>query len=239
MKRWIFVIAVCGICGVANADINFLYAMDADGTLTTPYNSAPYGWPGLVTVDNFDSDRPGWTWGIAPDDNGAIVKGDQFDGSTKIAAAPFNNDLMSGADATYYYTVPEDLSDKPRTSMVYFGGATYDYFGLFWGSVDNYNTIEFLDYDYGTHTWSVVADYTGSEVIYPSAANGNQTAPYSNLYVNFVDIPVFNAVRFTSDPHYAFEFDNVAVGNQVPVPAAVLLGFLGLSAAGIKLRKFA
>jgi len=236
MKRWICVIAVCGICGVANADINFLYAMDADGTLTTPYNSAPYGWPGLVTVDNFDSGRPSdWTWGIAPDDNGAIVSD-----STSQYADPYNSDLMDSAgNTTNYYTVPEELSERPRTSMVYFGGATYDYFGLFWGSVDNYNTIEFLDYDSDKHTWSVVDDYTGDEVIYPSAANGNQTAPYSNLYVNFVDIPVFNAVRFTSDPKYAFEFDNVAVGNQVPVPAAVLLGFLGLSAAGIKLRKFA
>jgi hypothetical protein len=37
---------------------------------------------------------------------------------------------------------------------------------------------------------------------------------------------------------YAFEFDNLAAG-VVPVPGAVLLGMLGLSIAGIKLRKYA
>jgi len=218
-------IAVCVICvasGNANADIHYGYSMAADGTLTTPYDSA------LVTVDNFDDPgRPGWTWGVAPDDNGAIVSG-----STGQYADPYNSDLMDPAgNTTNYYTVPEVLTD-PRSSMVDFGGATYDYLGLFWGSVDNYNKIEFLNNDTVVDTW------TGVDATSPSAANGNQVAPYSNLYVNFVDMDVFDAVRFTSTK-FAFEFDNVAVGNAVPVPGAVLLGILGLGAVGVKLRKHA
>ena len=224
MKRLILIAVVCVICvasGDANADIHYGYSMAADDTLTTPYNSA------LVTVDNFDSARPGWTWGVAPDDNGAIVSGSV----SGQYAAPYNSALMSEADQTDYYTVPENVSDVPRSTMVEFG-ATYDYLGLFWGSVDNYNTIEFLN------NGTVVDTWTGVDATSPSAANGNQWAPYSNLYVNFVDMDVFDAVRFTST-QYAFEFDNVAVGNAVPVPGAVLLGILGLGAVGVKLRKHA
>jgi len=47
----------------------------------------------------------------------------------------------------------------------------------------------------------------------------------------------FNKAVFTTG-QIAFEFDNLAVAN-VPVPGAVLLGFLGLGAAGLKLRKHA
>jgi len=62
---------------------------------------------------------------------------------------------------------------------------------------------------------------------------------HTNLYVNFYNLPEFDAVRFLSSG-WAFEFDNLAVGlTPVPVPGAVLLGVLGLSIAGIKLRKLA
>jgi hypothetical protein len=137
---------------------------------------------------------------------------------------------MPAPDPTNWYTVPVNVSSTPQSTMLYFNGATYDYLGLFWGSVDTYNTFEFFN------AGSLVATFTGQDITNPSPANGNQAAPSTNLYVNFVDIPTFDAVRFTSTS-YAFEFDNLAVGNAVPVPGAVLLGMLGLGAAGLKLRR--
>ena len=112
--------------------------------------------------------------------------------------------------------------------MVDFGGATYNYLGLFWGSVDAYNQIEFLNNGVvvPNGTW------TGTGVLSPSPANGNQTAPSTNLYVNFYGVPDFDAVRFTSFSGYpdtsspfAYELDNLAV---IPVPSALMLGLVGV-----------
>jgi hypothetical protein len=79
---------------------------------------------------------------------------------------------------------------------------------------------------------------TGSAVISPNAANGNQTAPSTNTYVNFLDLAEFNEVRFSSS-NYAFEFDNIALANiggtgtALPEPAAI--GLFGLALAGLVL----
>src|SRR5258708_6585649 len=51
-----------------------------------------------------------------------------------------------------------------------------DRFGLYWGSVDSYNTISFFDHK------TLVAIFTGSDII-PLIANGNQTDFNSNRYV--------------------------------------------------------
>lgn len=224
-------ILLCAMSATAVADINYLYAIDPDTTLTTRYVGA--------IVDNFDSGRPGWTYGydydgagadFAFEGNGAI----QLPPATGQSAAPYNNVLMLDPDPTNWYTVPVNVSSMPQSTMLYFNGATYNYLGLFWGSVDMYNTFEFFN----AGSPVPVATFTGWDIALGNQANGNQVMPYSNLYVNFVNIPTFDAVRFTST-QYAFEFDNLAVGNDVvvPVPAAVLLGALGLGAAGLRLRK--
>jgi hypothetical protein len=111
------------------------------------------------------------------------------------------------------------------------GGGLYDYFGLWWGSVDSYNTLSFLK------GGSVVASYTGSQAISPSVANGNQTAPTTNVYVNFYDLPDFDSFRMASSG-FAFEADNIAIGNTtapVPEPGTMMLlgiGMLGLAIYG-------
>jgi hypothetical protein len=216
MRVRITVLAVCACMGApawADLSINYNHAIAPDLTLTTPYGGA--------IVDNFDSGRPGWTY----TGNGAIVSGSL----SGRYAAPFNSVYMAAADATNYFTVP--FTDGSGSVTVDFGGATYIGLGLFWGSVDQYNTIEFL------RDGDVVpgGSWTGSQVINPSAANGNQSAPSTNLYVNFLNVPAFDAVRFTST-NYAFELDNLAV-MPVPVPGAALLAMLGLGAAGMKLRQ--
>ncbi|MBN1972528.1 MAG: hypothetical protein JW787_02730 [Sedimentisphaerales bacterium] len=212
MKRLVLTLLVCAaLCSIAPsamADmINFNSSTAADGTLTTPYSWA--------TVDNFDSGRPGWTY-----NGGAITSGSDAGNY----AAPY-------LDITQYYTVNSPSLKTDITATVFFGGAEYNYLGLYWGSVDAYNTIEFLN---GT---DVIATYSGSYIAPP--ANGDQSSSATNRYVNFLNMQDFDGIRITSTTP-AFEFDNLAVGVvPVPVPGAVLLGIIGLGIAGRKLRKFA
>lgn len=204
------VLILCG-AGYAGAGITYEFALDADGVLTTAHDFA--------IVENFTDHPSDWTW-----TGGAVVTGTV----SGQHAAPFNSAFMSAADATPYGTVPAPGSGPSGSATVHFDGAQYNYFGLFWGSIDAYNTLEFLNDD------SVVASYTGSDITSP--ANGDQQAPSTNEYVNFWSLPLFDAVRFTS-AQYAFEVDNVAVGNTIPAPGAILLGTLGTGLVGWMRRR--
>ena len=195
--------------------INYNYALAADGTLTSACDFA--------IVDNFDSDRPAWDYsGFGKIRSGA---------ETGRYAAPFNSSVMSAPDSTNFFAVPEDKA-VGTIADVSFGGEEYNYLGLFWGSIDTYNSIEF--YNDG----SLIASFTGTDVLGSNPANGDQSSASTNQYINFYLSDKFDAVKFIS-PEYAFEFDNLAVGIHAPVPGAILLGFIGLSVAGVKLRKYA
>ena len=78
-------------------------------------------------------------------------------------------------------------------------------FGLYWGSVDTYNSLAF-------YSGSVlVATITGAESIALSA-NGGQTDYASNAYVWITALPQFDRV-FAASSSNAFEFDNIVAGS--------------------------
>jgi len=78
--------------------------------------------------------------------------------------------------------------------------------------------------------------FTGTDLTTPSGDYGNQTATSSNLYVNFLDLPLFDSFKMTSTL-YAFEADNIAIG-KVPEPATLLLLGLGLlSLVGLRRKE--
>ncbi len=166
-----------------------------------------------ATVDTYDAPVLAQYFG-----DGAIVSGSV---SGRYATP--------AGDATSYVTVPEE--DSSGALGVWFGGKAQDYFGLYWGSMDAYNSLTF--YRNGTE----VAGFGGSDVIAAANLLGNQTAAGSNRYVNFWFAPGegFDAVVFRSDG-YAFEFDNVAwasLHNAVPEPTTVALLCAALVCAGL------
>jgi hypothetical protein len=88
----------------------------------------------------------------------------------------------------------------------------HNYFGLLWGSVDDYNTLSFYD---GS---TLLFRYTGLDV--DQVGKGNQGAE-GTFYVNISSDTGFNRV-VASSTRYGFEFDNVALDTSLAPPAEVL-----------------
>ena len=256
-KGFLFtLIAVIAICsGVANAGFYVNLVDDGvayvDNTLLSTYAVAPGSLletfdgvvptgPGstnaLTPISAYDASGTGeldqaWIWGdgVTEPENDSVTIGS----ASGFAAAPYSY-LTLGQDTTPYASIPFDGgADVPRQASVSFG-ADYRYLGLHWGSMDppdgGYSQNIML-YDDGALVATIAAPLPPRD--------GAWTSKETNRYVNIflTDGDMFDTAVFQSN-QYAFEFDNLAVG-QVPVPGAVLLGILGLSAAGIKLRRFA
>ncbi len=154
---------------------------------------------------------------------GQVVQG----AASGLYAAPFvsggnglgfgSPDQPNGVDSTKYLST--------GIGSVVFDFSTHQtYFGLLWGSVDNYNTLSFYN---GAN---LVGSFTGTNIW--TSANGNQ-GQQGTFYVNFNDLNgSFNKV-VASSTQYAFELDNVAYsGRSVPDGGATLT-LLGLVFAGL------
>jgi PEP-CTERM motif len=151
-----------------------------------------------------------------------------------------NGALLTG-DAAGFYASPYGINDRflsvpyhsSSGSVTLTTPGSYNYFGLYWGSLDTYNAIAF--YSGG----SLVGSYSGAEV-FPLLADGGQTSWASNRYVNFnfTDGSVFDRIILTST-NYAFESDNHAFARvaNVPEPGTLALFAFGLLGAGVASRR--
>jgi VCBS repeat-containing protein len=130
-------------------------------------------------------------------------------GSSSVSAAPFVGPLPGSQDTTKYLSIGAN-----GTETITFA-SEQNAFGLYWGSLDSYNTIKFYD---GT---TLVASYTGNDIS-PLFPTGNQGSFSSNGYVEFSGLQPFNKVVLGSSSN-AFEIDNISAGN-VPAPGTGLSG---------------
>ena len=217
--------------------ITYGHGHDAQGVPTSSVAGA--------RVNNFnDSSFTNWIGGPNPVTGTTTSGGGSHfvtgDVSNRYAAPYISDGPNAGTDdTTVYLSVPSSSNSGSVTLLL---NAGFDYFGLLWGSIDTYNSIAFL------LGGSPVASFTGSDVTNPNAANGNQTAPSTNTYVNFFDLPTFNAVKFGST-NYAFELDNIALATlsctancggsntSVSEPAGIGLVGIGLLGLGLATRR--
>ncbi|KMQ73174.1 PEP-CTERM sorting domain-containing protein [Marinobacter subterrani] len=125
-----------------------------------------------------------------------------------------------GIDSAYLSVPNPDQSGTAFLTL----GTNANYFGLYWGSIDSYNTLAFL------FQGNEVASFTGTQIatFIPGTANGDQASYSSNRYFNFFfGSQLFDEVKLTSNG-YAFETDNHAFAT-VPEPGTLALLALGLT----------
>ena len=168
----------------------------------------------------------GTTLTVAFGGTGQAVQG----AASNFYAAPF----LSAANATNFGNLPTTGPDTSTYLSTGIGSVELTFsgpqqhFGLLWGSVDAYNSLEF--FNGGTS----VGLLTGADVA--ASANGDQGVN-GTFYVNISSSLSFDRV-VASSTQYAFEFDNVAVGavanlHAVPEPGSLAMAGIGLSLVGV------
>lgn len=204
-KGLIFAAAVTGFASAASASI----------TVTVTPGTAIYTGP----TPTYDFETPGTT---APHTGGGVVTLP----NTSAHAQPV------GSTGFYFSVGPTD--GEPATiDLTSFA----DIFSIsfIWGSVDSYNTLQFID---ALGNPLAGGTFVGGDIFNP--ANGNQTDPNTNPLVTFhftgADVANVAGIRMTSNGTNAFETDNYAI-NALPEPGTWAMMLLGFGAVGIAMRR--
>jgi hypothetical protein len=236
MKNYSFKAAVAVAALIAGS---LAFAGTANATATILGSSQVGGAPGGATLDNLD-----WlSTGTAGGTNGVMSVSFQPDGqavqgaSSGLYAPPFlsgnNGDGFGspnqalGADATIYVTA----GGQTNSNVTFTFSTDESFFGLLWGSIDDYNVLTFYD-----ENDNVIGVIDGLDV--DAAANGNQSQP-GTYYVNILTDTPYRKVVATSSQH-AFEIDNISynpTNPNIPTPEPITLSLFGAGLAGLGLSR--
>jgi hypothetical protein len=205
-------------CAQANATISVL-APGVDHPLGNPgetFNTAPASGTFFSTALNAQFTS-----------SGAVIR----TGTDSTSSAPWVGGLqqtggafIAGRDITQYLSIGGGASE----TINFAAGTVASTLGLYWGSVDAFNQIQFL------RNGAVIDTFNGTNIS-PLLANGGQTAFSSNRYVTFSNLGAFDEVILGGIPgntQNAFEIDNItAMTSAVPETstwAMMILGFFGV-----------
>lgn len=205
----LFAVAAAGL--FSQQALAYTISVLPDGMLSpTGYGTVvTFDEPG-VTAETFGVTTPYGTLsqGGANFSGSGVIMNNPTQGSGGLYAEPYG-------DSTNYMAV---LGGGIET-IAYSGPRTG--FGLYWGSVDSYNALQFYD---GS---TLEATITGANVS-PLLANGGQSGYTSNGYVLISGLPAFTSVVATSSSN-SFEFDNVVATPEPSTWAMLGIGFVGLA----------
>lgn len=159
-----------------------------------------------------------------------------------VAAAPSNDETCfayTPAQGGAFGTVELNYASLLSNASNLLGSTVgINYFGFYWGSVDDYNDFSFFNGD------TAIGTLTGEFLLGELGGNtGNQTSDLTNVYVNVAFGPgaSFDKVVINSTG-VAGEVDNIVVGFDTAVPVAApstlaISGLALLGLAGLRRRK--
>jgi hypothetical protein len=152
---------------------------------------------GIASGSFTESNASGGTLFFSPGvgGGGAVVQG-SVSGSYAQPAGATGNYLATG-----FTRVNGTVSEEVGLT------GQHNYLGLYWGSIDSYNTINLFN---GS---TLVGTIMGNQVGAP--ANGDQASGDANRYVNILCDQLFDRVEFvTTSPAFCFAPEVANVGNR-------------------------
>jgi PEP-CTERM motif len=213
MRRMLILLCVLAVSSIfASAD-----PLLVTTGVPSPYGTVPVDFGGTALVNP------------SPFSNNGVTYTGSFDIDVGDLAGVYRSPFGPSSSQTYI-SVPNAGPSASGSYEITFGGKSFNYFGLYWGSIDTYNTITFYNgsTEIGSFTGTQAALLAGlctpAQIISGCAAFGDAG---SNRFFNFItDVPFDRIV--VNSTNFAFESGQQTLG-QTPEPGTMALFGSGLA----------